>query len=221
MKEMLKRISAIVLISVLITALFAPVDALAADKKGSPYISKSYTFKLEPDPDASNGCGLVIQNCPTKFKVKNLKSSNKKVVTVSWKEGSDCIDVDYKGLGKANISFDIVWGKNKKHLTTKVEVIKYESPVSSIKLGNKEYKKQFKGKTQVYVNFKGTKSYKIKAKAAKNWKLDFVLFYDGKTTKTIKNNSTIKVKNNWNYVGFYFTNTKTHDSESVFFYLRK
>lgn len=198
------------------------MSLMETEAKEAVSVPRQIECSYEKSPEAFNGVGLVIQNCPAKAKVKNLKSSNQKIVKVSWNaEQRDIINVDYYRTGKAKISFDLIYGKVKKHFTCKVIVKNYVNPCKSFKLGSKNYASGFSSKSQQYVTYKGTKKYKVSVKPAKGWKLQEILFYNNKTTKVIKNNSTVTCKSSWNYIAAYFYKPGTGEYQSNFIYLQK
>lgn len=117
--------------------------------------------------------------------VKNLKSSNKKVVKAyTYDKYTDLVPVK---PGKSTITFTY---KGKK-FKAKVTVKKYTNPVKSIIFGSKVYKGQFKSKAFAEMKLKAAKGKTIKVTPQKGWKVySITAFYDSKGVsrqKTIKN----------------------------------
>jgi len=112
------------------------------------------------------------------MKVKNLKCSNPKVVSVSLTEADDrsfYITCNPRKAGTANIQFQVkVQGKTYKYAIP-YTVIKYTNPVKTLKIGSVNYASKFK-KSGVYIigkKFSG----KLYITPQKGWKLDRLYTY--------------------------------------------
>ena len=130
-------------------------------------------------------------------KITQLKNSNKKVVTVEKSEySSDGIKVTPKSAGISKITFKC----SGKKFTCTIKVRKYESPFKLIKIGKKDFTKNFNvsesyqltGRTR---NMGG----KLRIKLNKNWKiqsmeLSYVENEEGLDNKKVKNNQNIVLR---------------------------
>lgn len=138
-------------------------------------------------------------------KISNVKSSNKKVATVSVTKvkpskaggysmpGYYMLNVKLKKAGTTKISFTY----NGKKYSSTLKVSKYSNPIKSIKIGSKEYKSAFVAKKLVrgmeeYDVTLNTKklSGKLAVKAASGWKIHKIYKYFG--SKKLKNGSKVE-----------------------------
>lgn len=128
-----------------------------------------------------------------------VKSSNTKIATVKIKKG--VIWVHAKKPGKVTITTKI----GKKTYKTKLTILKYENPVSSIKIGNTTVKgSHFNNDTTVYLSYSKyqNKKQKIKLNLKKDWKLRAISYSQRNwdMDKALKNGGTVKVSGG---KGFY------------------
>lgn len=215
---------AVMIAFAIIVQVFAP--ALAVKAADAPYVFDNLTGVIEPQ-DKEKENWIPIENFPKNGKVKNLKSSNTKVVKASWnKKEPTWIVLTYKKAGKATVSFDVVYGKKTTSLKFKVTVKKYQRPCTAFKIGKKNYAAKLKGKSFYDTTYKGSPKYKISVKASKGWKLDSIYCYNSKTQKDkrIKNNTTIKLsgpKGTYTTVYAVFENKKTKDWQTVTVWLER
>ncbi len=170
--------------------------------------------------------------------IVNIKSSDPKIVKIdkyTWDEDtgecSGSILFKKKSAGTATISYDLIWGKQKrywqrkkqlngsgqmKHFETKITVLKYQNPCKYFKLGNTDIKKKFQKSPK---NWKKVKAgqYKISIKARKGWKLTKITCGG----KKIKNKSKITIKKSKGSVyaptiiTVYFKDKKTNRKRPV------
>lgn len=180
------------------------------------------TFNELVITDVGEEVGYEISNFPSKGKIKNLKISNKKIAKVSASySGFTGISVKPEKVGMAKLSFDLVYGKKKKHFTSFLVVCKHVNPCKSFKIGKSEIASRFKKQSYCTVDvFKNKKSIKekISVKAQKGWflyKLTIDNYESGKvSTKTIKNNSNMTLKNGDN-IRADFVNAETGQMKQV------
>jgi len=150
--------------------------------------------------------------------VKNLKTSNKKVVTVDWsKENAGNLEFIARGVGKATVSGAFYKGKKKiSSFKIKVTVHKYVSPVKTFKIGKKDYASLFKKDGSPTRKLKGKVSGKLQIKAKKGWKIEYINGnIDGKYHESIKNGKKLTIKKEFSDVGVGFYNQKLDRSEYV------
>ena len=121
-----------------------------------------------------------------------VKSSNTKIATVKIKKG--VIWVHAKKPGKVTITTKI----GKKTYKTKLTILKYENPVSSVKIGNTTVKgSRFNKATTIYLSYSKyqNKKQKIKLNLKKGWKLRAVSYSQRNwdMDKALKNGGTVKI----------------------------
>lgn len=171
---------------------------------------------------------VVLYNAPSDYfsernykgadnQVKNLKSSNKKVVVA--KTSGQYTWLTPKKAGTSNVTFSY---KGKK-FKAKVIVKRYTNPIKNIKIGSKIYSGQFESKGMVEMAVKKVKGKAIKVTAQKDWKLYSMRvtyvsgenFYD----KKIKNNAKLPNTNEIFGVYFIMKNTKTGGYEEICYHV--
>ena len=138
--------------------------------------------------------------------VKDLKSSNTDVLTVSVRNTSKELDAEMADFSKVLISLRFkkagtaVLSYNYKDLngnTVNVKdtfkVKKWVNPVKSLKIGSKEYKNKFKKDSTATIKKKLIRNKKIKIKLKKGYKLAQIWTYTSKgKAKTHKNGFKMK-----------------------------
>lgn len=156
--------------------------------------------KLVYEPKGNNTV-FVYGDVPNGAVIKNVKSSNRAVVTAkpffkgaSTEEGSlPMITFTARKAGKSVVTFDVAYGNGKtKHLKTTVKVTNYQSPIASIKINGRELAYRFRKKSNIHVKLKRTRENTFSIKVKKGWKL--VNFYNGYTGDTISSSRTFTVK---------------------------
>lgn len=178
MKKATKRLLAVFLaLAMVFTLLAVPAtsmkDVSAATSKTvyiNPYSDRVVSYKPGRVTQAS---GVIsIMGCTKASQIKKLKCSNKNM-KVSAKDGY--IRVDYgKKAGKATITCTVKGVKLKTTFTVK----KYTNPVSSIKIGSKNYTSSFAKNTYTYTSKKVSKK-TLSVKAKKGWTIKSVSVYNG------------------------------------------
>lgn len=140
--------------------------------------------------------------------VKDLKSSNTDVLTVSVRNTSKELDdvmADYskvlislrfKKAGTAVLSYNYKDADGKTiEVKETFKVKKWVNPVKSLKIGSKEYKTKFKKDSGATIKKKLINNKKIKIKLKKGYKLEQIWTYTNKgATKTHKNGFKMKFK---------------------------
>lgn len=165
--------------------------------------------------------GYYVLNPTKKDKITNIKVKDKKILSASRSSDTKyCLLIVPKKAGTTKITFKY----GKKTFSMKVTVKNWSSPCKSFKLGNKDYSSKFKNHNYYFSN-KPSKSKKVKIsiKGNKNWKVDYISYFNGKTSKQIKNNSTIKItsKKNYSYITVRFYNSKTMEYEYITLYTNR
>lgn len=200
MKKLLTKILSIALVFVMIMCLVPPVEASAASKK--PYFPPSISMSYYPKAGKSANrisWGISDENGDDLVgKITNLKSSNKKVVTVyksTWGLG---IAMEAKKAGTTTITFNTKIGTKTYSHRCKITVTNYQSPIKTLKIGKKNYASQLSDIN--YIDLDGVKNLKGKLSVAmnKNWKINNMYIWDSKTDKSkkAKNNKSIELKKN-------------------------
>lgn len=138
---------------------------------------------LNPDSEADSDLNTTI---------KNLKSSNTKVLTVKI-DNPQCIRIQLKKAGTAKVTYKY---QGVKH-TVKYIVKNYANPVKTFKFGKKNYASKFK-KSDRCEDPIGEKRAKLSVVPAKNWKLKSIWT----TTEDLEES---KVKNNTKVTAEYIT----------------
>lgn len=130
----------------------------------------------------TNWAQIYISGCTSESQIKKLKSSNK---SVKVEAGPCYIRVNYANKAvKAVISCTV---KGKK-LKTTFTVKKYTNPMSTFKIGGKNYTSKFKSKNTYYYNSKIKFSKKkLIIKAKPGWIIQGVFVINGSSYKEYKN----------------------------------
>lgn len=188
--------------------------------------NKGVTKELDPAGviyisryDKSKTNYVVAKELSKNSKIKNVKSSNKKVIKIK-NYGVDTdnygyINYDVKKAGTATVSFDLVVNKKTYHYSVKIKTVKYENPFKSFKIGSKNYTSKFNntdwvGTDKGWQSFLKPVSGKLKISLKKNWKITEMyrmpMFNYDKKTK-VKNNKNVNLKSE--LLDICLKNTKT------------
>lgn len=219
MKHMKKLIASFLTLAVA----FSPC---AATVQAAPKVPKSKIFYLYPqgDPVSSDIFFLNISGVSDPKDVKNIKSSNPKVIPNNMEMRSDgLLEFHAKKAGKAAISFKI----KGKFYRTKVTLKKYVNPVKNISITGVKNK----GKTNLanlsdkknHIELKTTKpkvAPTAKISAKKGWKIYSTSNYLGvvKICKKPVDNLTVKVPKGFDYLWEFnvrFINVKNKESITI------
>lgn len=223
MKKNMKKFFCLLLSAAL---LFAMVPAAKIQAAPSKYFADNITiFRYSKLPAEDSKVGYLVDNMPSNGKITNVKSSNKKALTVTYeyiKEShAHVMWLQPKNPGKSTMSFNVKSGKTTKKVTCKVTVEKYSCNLSSLKLGSKNYTSKLSQRSSCSIPLSAykNKSVKVSVKAKKNWSVANIGIFDGKKMKTIKNNSKIKVTKPGNSISItlYNKKTNTYSFYNVFF----
>ncbi len=134
------------------------------------------------------------------IKFTNLKSSNRKVVTVSTRKAGKqyFIIFNIKKVGKATVSFNAKCNGHTYSYMTNVRVWKYKNPVKTLKIGKKSFASRFNNFPNY--EYKGKKlSGKIKLTLNNGWKLVSVNIYSTTSSSSKKYSSlpsSVSIKKN-------------------------
>lgn len=214
MKKQLTKILSMMLVFVMVMCLVPPVEAMASSK---PHYPINSTYRYYPKDKAANKTSHAFGNYNTNHKITNLKSSNKKVATISknYRNNYTYLNVTTKRAGKTTISFSVKIGSKTYKYKSTITVTKYTPPLKSIKIGSTNLSSRF-NKNDTH-NLGGKKTYKgkINIKLNKNWKIVSINFFtaNGKLKK-LKNKDSVTLKKNCDlFVNCY--NKKTNKWETV------
>ena len=216
MKSTKKKLSLLLVMALMASIVsIQPMKIQAATKPS--LTAENYALTLvKSDNYYDNACYIPIQNFPKNGKITKVTSSNPKVVKASVAEYSNStIELYVKKTGKATVKVKIKAGKKTYNLKCSVVVRNYVSPISSLKIGNKQYKSSVSKLDYFSIKYKKNSKYKISVKCKKNWQLTHIGFFEGSKYKTIKNNGKITVKKVNSYLVLSFYNSKTKALEDI------
>lgn len=196
------------------------MPATKVQAKG-PVFPKKIEMKIYPKCPKSESVKSTNYFVLWGEKITQLKNSNKKVATVKKnKYNWSSLDIIPRSVGKTKITFKC----SGKKFTTIVNVSEYESPFKSIKIGKKDFTKNYNvsnyycltGQTE---NLEG----KLRIKLKKNWKIENmkITYYDNPwDMRKIKNNQNITLRTDvWDgATDFYIEvrNVKTKEKMTVY-----
>ena len=183
----------IVLTTLMLTVLMAvPVLAETRDSSTSFYLDsyvKKYGFDFYLDESVQSAAD-----------VKDLKSSNTKVATVSVRNTTKALDeenadyskavisIRFKKAGTATISYNYKMASGETiYVKDTFKAKKWVNPVKSLKIGSKEYKNKFKKDSGATIKKKSISKKKIKIKLKKGYKLAQIWTYSKGNPRTRKN----------------------------------
>lgn len=202
---------------VLLVSVFFVVPTQIQAAENPSLTSKSYNLTYFKSKDLNGNTTYVpIRNFPKNGKITKVTSSNTKVVKVSVSENmSNTIKLVAIKAGKETVSVKVKAAKKTYNLKCAVFVNNYENPVSSLKLGNQQYKTLLKDKNCFNIKYKKNSKYKVSVKCNKNWKLQHIGYFEGSRYRSIENNEKITVKEVNSYLVLSFYNTKTKATEDI------
>lgn len=159
--------------------------------------------------------GSICFELAKKATIKNVKSSDTDVVEPmlpslgNFEKDQKSGKMKYitsfyyslKKVGTATLSFDLKYNGKTYHYKKKIEVIDYENPFESLKVGETDYASQFDKKC--YANLKKVSKQKLNIEVKEGWKITkmqiintdkntFVSMF-GKKGKKVKNGQKISV----------------------------
>ena len=188
MKKILAKILSVTLVLVMVMCLVPPVEAAASTKK--PYYPTTLHYRYYPKNKAASKQSWSFGSYKTNYKITNLKSSNKKVATVSktYKDNFTKLNLTMKKAGTTTISFNVKIGSKTHKYKTKLTVTKYTPPLKSLKIGSTN----LTSKTNKIdtINLGGKKTYKGKLNISlkKGWEIYSINFFNTKGTMSKKKN---------------------------------
>jgi len=178
------------LCSVLVLLLLALQTAVVAD----PYIPEEMTIIKAADIGSQN---ISLDGVSKVSDISKLKSSNKKVATVSTFTYLDMvyIGISPKNPGKSTITFNYKYGGKTYKGKVKVTVLDYENPFKSIKIGSKNYSSRFRNQQRIEVD--KALSGKLTINLKKGYTLQSLYSYnykDGEDFQILSENKKIKIR---------------------------
>ena len=195
MKKKLTKILSMLLVFAMVMCLVPPVEASAASRK--PWFPKELALDYYDKNQSQNMTDWVFGNDSTNYKITELKSSDKNVLTVfKLYSGYTSLYMRVRKPGKATITFKVKVGNKTYSYKCKVTVHDYENPFKSLKIGKTNYASEFS--YMDYYSLKGRKNLKGKLAITtnKNWKIERIEIYDNTSpsSKRVKNKKVITLK---------------------------
>lgn len=210
----MRKITKKALAAVLVFFMVIQVTPSAVVHAAAPKIQKNLKFWLYDKVQSSPY--VYLQNPAKKGKITKIKNSKPSVAKVSAGSGAYLI-VTPKSAGTTNVTFQY----NKKKLSTKITIVKWESPCKEFRVGKKNYAKDFEKSGHYNLNKqKKNKNEKIKIVPKKGWKLAKIeRFTMNSPAKRVKNNSKVNLSAGGTGTGIYvyFKNTKTKEMRRLYF----
>lgn len=182
-----------VVLQVVILALLAvAAPALASSDRDVAALTKAKTgiMVVKPAAKAKSGEPYEIWY-QTDKKVKNQKTSNKKVANIilyNWGEINNLVVIPLKA-GKTKLSFTY----NGKKYTTTYTVMDWKNPVKKFTIGKTNIASKFKQSSSFAYNSSKRTFFgkKVSVSPASGWKVVSIEANTGKALKKIKNGATI------------------------------
>lgn len=189
MKSLSKKVSSLLFALVILftTVVFGPQTGTVAQAASTYYISnssKNMVFYSAPDDLPAKYTTIKVYNQKTYKKpkassIKSLKSSNPSVAKPYIDTTGEIRVYFFKKPGKATISFKIGGQTLKTTLTVK----KYSNPVSTFKIGKKDFTSRFNSTTECnYFHTAAMNNQKVTIKAAKGWKITSIYIKYGSSS---------------------------------------
>lgn len=167
-------------------------DIQAAQK--APKFQKTDISTFLVKPKHSYIFSLKIKNLDSRAKVKKVRSSNKKVLTVEYKPGTDYIKYTPKKAGTAVISCVVKQNGKTYKLKKTIKVLKAD-PFKSITVNGKQV---YKKRSNIIYYYSMTKKVKVAFQLKDGWTLKrmYYNYHDKKMSKNfkMKNGEKIKIK---------------------------
>ena len=179
-KTVTKRIALLLAAICFLAALWmTPGTVQAASSKTVYWNPKSlFAGTWKPDDSVNEYYGVIsIMGCTSKDQIKDLKSSDKSIASVTAHDGFIMVKYGNKS-GTVTISCRV----RKVDLTHKFRVRKYTNPFSRFKLAGKGMKKRFNTNVQYTVKEKYYQNI-LNLKVKDGWKIQTVVVENGKAKK--------------------------------------
>lgn len=216
----MKKIRVLIAIAAIMMAMAFPVNA--QNVNSGELTGEKDVIVQTNDLLKASGYTIVMYYCPGGEKIANegsivpfgddvamiydVKSSNKKVATAKAKKvnGRYRVHINVKRTGKVTITYKVKLNNGTSYQSSaRYHYKKYKTPISSIKIGNKDLTKRYK--KSIHLSGKPLKG-KLKIKLKKGWKLvDYYTFNlktygsDDHSIKEFKT-SKITIKKNERFV---------------------
>lgn len=216
MKITKKRIISLLLASLMLMSVFGTLTANAANK-GPKLASTSGTYYLKKSAKQKD---IWVEVSPYSLvwdasQIKNLKSSNPRVATVSAKFYSEVyLIIKPIKTGTTTISCTV----NGKNLKYKLTVCKYANPFKKLMLGDQNYASSFNQKEtskkiknpgdQRTLNITLKKGWKLTKIVGTYWDPDADDGFGDYFDKNIKNGENLDLSKKWRWFKFTFKNKK-------------
>ena len=197
MKKIIGKKSIFLAMLLMMIVVLAPGNKVQAASKLLKW-KKSYTMALCKDK-SYNWQYLELSNSSKvsgKIQVLSMQSSKPKVVSISkrfsW-DGFSCFEITAKKAGTSKITVKFLLDGKTYTYKTKIKVVKYKNPFSSLKIGDTELAAELNTKNACnYQAASGVLNYKLN----KGWKVKKIAYYTIRNfkyvqTKTVSNNQKI------------------------------
>lgn len=160
-----------------------------------------------------------VKNMPSNGKITKVSSSNKKVAAISV--GDNDVRIKPLKAGTSTVKVTVKTGRTLTTFTSNLTVYKWSNPVSSYKIGSKQFKNKFKN-TNVY-NYKlgNNRTLDFNVKAKTGWKITSFTYYDKNGNSKSYLNSTKQIMpEKGGSVQINFTSQKTGLIENIVIWIK-
>lgn len=208
MKRYRRQFYMLVLTFILSGMCILPVSAARTIQQGEDVLYYS------PKDKWSNVIYAPVYYNGIPLKVLSVKSSNKKVISVSISEDRSEVIQRVRKPGRANL---VIKAKSKNR-TYKIKqtlvVRKYKNPVKTFKVGKKDYASVFKNRMVHSIKGKAAIKGKLSIVPQKGWEISEIVLdnFKNQVYRSIRNNRNINLKRGQNSLSVCFQNKQTDDS---------
>lgn len=215
--KQIRRIMAMVLVFALfITAGNIATIPVQAETTPALELQKYSMVYQKNETDLVNTRYAYIRNMPKNGKITKVTSKNSKVATAGVAlYAKNGVQLTVKKPGNTTFEVTVKAGKKTYKLKASLTVCSYTSPVSSVKIGSKQYASAFKKNNRVSIAYKKNGKYRLSVTPKKDWKLLSSGYYEGFTSKAVSNNGTFTVKKKNGCLLLTFYNSKKNIAESI------
>lgn len=153
-------------------------------------------------------------NTDGKAKITKVTVTNKALASVSLYDDKLGVWFTPKKAGSTTVKVTVKNGSKKKVHTVKLKIYNYENPMTSLKVGKKQYKSKFATKSSYYEKKpKKASTVKVNVKAKKGYEINNISYaykVNGEYKyKTLTNGQSFKLDKNTQYLAISFRNKKT------------
>ncbi len=202
MKKVLSRIATLTLaVFVAFGLIIAPATAsVHADMFEGSYVKYAKKITLYANPKSDSYYTIKMGKRLKGADSVKVKTSKKKVLAPEYYEGDTDLLVNAKKAGKAKLTITVKKGGKTETYKINVTVEKGKNPFKSFKIGKKNLTSEFKNSAFCNYKVKSSSKQKISIKLQSGMKIKKMLFHyydpkaDSDANKTIKNNSSIKLR---------------------------